>query len=117
MKWRIEYYTDRNGNEPVRDFINVQSLDAQVAIFHDIELLEEFALDLRYPYVFKIKKTVVRELRTHHSSDIYRIFYFAFTGRKFILLHGFVKKTRKTPPNEIETAIKRMDEFKRREQA
>ena len=96
MIWRIEYYTNRRGNEPVKDFIDAQSLDARVAIFHDTGLLVEFALDLRYPHVYKIGKTGIRELRTHHSSDIYRIFYFAFTGRKFILLHGFLKKTWKT---------------------
>ena len=114
MDWRIEYYTDIMGDEPVRDFINSQSIDAQVEIAHVINLLEEFALDLRYPYVVKVGKTGIRELRIHHSSDYYRIFYFAFTGRRFVLLHAFLKKTRKTPKGELEIAIKRMNEYKQR---
>ena len=114
MDWRIEYYTDIDGNEPVKNFINTQSLDAQVEIFHVIDLLREFSLNLRYPYVYKIGKTGIRELRIHHSSDYYRIFYFAFMGRKFVLLHAFLKKTRKTPMGELEIAIKRMNDYKQR---
>ena len=114
MNWQIEYYPDTVGNEPVRNFIDMQSIDAQVEIFHVIGLLQEFALNLSYPYVAKIGKTGIRELRIHHSSDYYRIFYFTATGRKFILLHAFLKKTKKTPKNEITVAIKRMDDYKLR---
>ena len=114
MDWQIEYYTDRRGNEPVRNFIDAQSMDVQVAITHDIDLLREIALDLRYPYVFKVGTTGIRELRTRHASNYYRIFYFAFTGRKFVLLHGFLKKTRRTPKEEIEIAIKRLNDYKQR---
>jgi len=67
MDWQIEYYTDAMGIEPVKQFISAQSLDAQVTIFHVIGLLENFALNLRYPYVYKIGKTGIRELRIHHS--------------------------------------------------
>jgi phage-related protein len=35
----------------------------------------------------------------------------AYTGRRFILLHGFQKKTQKTPKQEIELAEKRRKEF------
>ena len=115
MNWRIEYYIDSAGDEPVRDFVDTQSDDAQTEIFHVIGLLEEFALNLRYPYVEKIGKTGIRELRIHHSSDYYRIFYFAATGRKFILLHAFLKKTRKIPNNEIALAIKRINDYKLRQ--
>ncbi|MBA7674843.1 hypothetical protein ES703_83068 [subsurface metagenome] len=114
MDWRIEYYTDKRGNEPVRSFIDAQSIDAQVAIIHDIDLLRELALDLRYPYVFKIGTTGIRELRTRHGSDYYRIFYFASKGRKFVLLHAFLKKTRKTPKKEVMIAIGRLNDYKQR---
>ncbi len=114
MNWQIVYYSDIRGNEPVKNFIDMQPLDAQVEIMHVIGLLQEFALNLRYPYVVKVGKTGIRELRIHHSSDYYRIFYFAFTGRRFVLLHAFLKKTRKTPMRELEIAIKRMNDHKQR---
>ncbi len=114
MNWQIVYYSDIRGNEPVKNFIDMQSLDAQVEILHVIGLLQEFALSLVLPYVSKIGKSGIRELRIHHSSDYYRIFYFAFTGRRFVLLHAFSKKTMKTPNREIEIALKRMDDYKLR---
>ncbi len=36
----------------------------------------------------------------------HRIIYFSYTNRQFIILNGFVKKTSKTPPSEIELAKK-----------
>jgi phage-related protein len=114
IDWQIEYYADKTGNEPVRDFIDRQSLDAQAEIFHVIGLLQEFALSLGPLYVKKIGKSGIRELRIHHSSDYYRIFFFAFIGRRFVLLHAFLKKTAKTPEREINIALKRMDDYKMR---
>jgi len=114
MDWQVIFYIDEEGNEPVKDFIYAQSLGAQAEITHVISLLQEFALTLRLPYIRKIGKSSIRELRIHHGSDYYRIFYFAFTGRKFVLLHAFLKKTNKIPNRELEIAIKRMNDYKLR---
>lgn len=46
------------------------------------------------------------EIRIKEKSGISRILYFAHAGRKFILLHGFIKKTDKTPVKEIQIAEK-----------
>ena len=55
------------------------------------------------------------ELRAQQGSDISRVFYFFYVGRKAILTNGFVKKTQKTPPKEIEKAKRfRSDYLKRR---
>jgi phage-related protein len=43
------------------------------------------------------------------STDV--LFY---TGRHIVLLHGFQKKTQKTPRREIEIAQQRMEDFIRR---
>lgn len=114
MNWQIDFYSDKRGNEPVKNFIYAQSPSAQAEILHVIDLLREFALTLGLPYVKKIGKSGIRELRIHHGSDYYRIFYFAFTGRRFVLLHAFLKKTRKTPNREIEIAVKQMNDYKLR---
>ena len=57
------------------------------------------------------------ELRIKFSSDIARIFYFTYHNNKFVLLHGFVKKTMKTPENEIKRARKYMEDYKRRSES
>ena len=41
--------------------------------------------------------------------------YFAYTGRRFIVLHGYRKQSQKAPAREIETAERRMRDFLDRE--
>ena len=48
------------------------------------------------------------ECRIKLGSNIYRIFAFWDTD-EVILTHGFIKKSQKTPPNEI----KRAEEYKK----
>ena len=49
-------------------------------------------------------------------SNITRILYFFVVGHQIILTNGFVKKTQKTPPEEIALAQKyRADYFYRKE--
>lgn len=52
------------------------------------------------------------ELRIKFSNDIVRIFYFTHYHNKYVLLHGFIKKTMRTPVNEIERARKYMEDYK-----
>lgn len=42
--------------------------------------------------------------------------YFFFTGRQIVFLHGFQKKTPKTPRGEIEIAQRRMNDFIQRQE-
>lgn len=46
------------------------------------------------------------ELRTEYNSNIYRVFFIFDEGRIVVLFNGFQKKTRKTPNNEIEKALR-----------
>jgi phage-related protein len=46
------------------------------------------------------------ELRVRFAADIVRVFYFFFAGNKIIVTNGFVKKTQKTPLNELNKALK-----------
>jgi phage-related protein len=112
VDWQVVYYRDSKGNEPVQDFIRAQSPAARSRIVHVIDLLQTYALTLRPLYVKKITKSGLWELRIHHSPEYYRIFYFTFTERRFVLLHAFLKKTDKTPRTEINIALKRMEEVK-----
>jgi len=50
-----------------------------------------------------------------HAQQQHRTLYFAATGRRFVLLHAFTKKTQKTPPGEIDIAERRLADFEERE--
>jgi len=105
---------DTAGNEPVKDFILEQPDGAIAEILHVFKLLREFNIQLGMPYVRKIDKSGLRELRIKHSSDLYRIFYFAYTGHKFVLLHAILKRSDRTPEGDIELAVERMNDYKSR---
>ena len=95
---------------PVRDFILEQDNKMQAKIFHNLELLELNGNSLREPYSKHLEDGIF-ELRTKVSSDITRILYFFVIGQKIILTNGFVKKTQKTPKNEIDLAKRRRNEY------
>lgn len=105
--YEIEYYTE-NGKCPVFEFIREQSPKAQAKILREIELLAEFGFSLGMPHIKKMQGTdVIWELRIKHSSNNFRIFYFCFTGGKFVLLHGIRKTTGKTPKKALDLSLKR----------
>jgi Phage-related protein len=52
------------------------------------------------------------ELRLKGAEGIARVFFCTQVGRRIVVLHGFVKKTNRTPPRELDTAIRRMKEVK-----
>jgi len=53
------------------------------------------------------------EIRVEHGSNIYRIFAFFDKGNIIVLGNAFQKKSQKTPKQEIEKALKIMQEYKR----
>jgi phage-related protein len=51
------------------------------------------------------------EIRVEAGSNIYRIFSFFDKGNLVVLGNAFQKKTQKTPKQEIEKALKIMEEY------
>ena len=110
MKWNVEFYTDANGVKPVKVWLMGLDEHARAVVMRNIALLEELGIGIREPYV-KALGGKLYEVRAKDHKGIYRVIYFAHTGKRFILLHGFVKKTQKTQRKEIELAKKRMQEL------
>ena len=55
------------------------------------------------------------ELREESMTNIYRVIYFFFSGRRIVFLHGFQKKTQKLPRQELDVARARYVMFLARE--
>ncbi len=51
------------------------------------------------------------EIRIESGSNIFRIFCCFDRGKIVVLFNGFQKKTRKTPSQEIDLAVKLMNEY------
>lgn len=117
MNWDIKLYEKENGDEPVKNFIAALPPKHKAKALWEIELLSLHGTSLKMPYVESIKGDRYKglmELRVQQGNDVSRIFYFLPVGNKFILLHGFVKKTQKTPQKELETALRYKEDYMRR---
>ena len=110
MSWEIELYTDRSGKEPVAAFLDDLPGATRAKVVKMFDRLAEYGVLLDEPYTRQIRGKI-RELRIKDNLGQIRVLWFTFTGRRFILLHGFLKKTDKTPEREIDLAEKRMKDF------
>jgi phage-related protein len=112
LRWRYVYYRSVSGRVPVKEFIEAQDVKVREKIFADLERLVRENVRLGPPFASKLAGRDFWELRTKApGGDIYRTFYFTFTGRKFVLLHAFQKKSQKTPKADLELAEERMKDY------
>ena len=103
------FFQTEQGNQPCRDFILGLSRDDKREVGAKIfEVQKGFPLGL--PLVRKMEADLW-EIRVNITDGICRIF-FTIAENIMILLHGFVKKSQKTPQNELETAKNRLRLFK-----
>ncbi|NBI67163.1 type II toxin-antitoxin system RelE/ParE family toxin [Pseudoflavonifractor sp. 60] len=103
MSYDVEYYELEDGSKPAEEFILAQNYKMQAKIFSNLTYLEAMGPSLREPYSKPLGDGIF-EIRTKLGSDITRVLYFFVVGQKVILTNGFVKKTSKTPPSEIDRA-------------
>ena len=75
-----------------------------------LEILEEKGNSHREPYSKHLDDGIF-EIRCKVGKNITRVLYFFFYKRKIILTNGFVKKTLKTPKDEIKLAKVRRKDF------
>ena len=74
-----------------------------------LDKLETLGSELRFPHTRAMGNGLF-ELRAG-NKDISRTFFAFAMGKKLYILRTFVKKTQKTPPSEIELALKRLGEM------
>ena len=87
----------------------------QAKLFMSLELLELKGPELRAPYSKPLGDGIF-EVRAKQGTDISRVLYFFVVGRKVILSNGFVKKTAKTPPGEIDRAKRYRTDYQQRKE-
>lgn len=108
--WSIVFYITEQGDNPVEEFLKSLDLKTQARFDWSIRQLQELNTRAREPLVKHIDGKLW-ELRRASNGNIYRVMYFFFTGKRIVFVHGFHKKTQKTPEREIEIAAKRMNDF------
>ncbi|MDR1412829.1 MAG: type II toxin-antitoxin system RelE/ParE family toxin [Actinomycetes bacterium] len=104
----VKFFITQSGREPVRDWLESLGLTGKKSIGHAIGLVQ-FRWPVGMPLVEKFG-TDLWAVRARIEDGIARIF-FTVAGERIILLHGFVKKSQKTPSKELALAKKRLNEL------
>ena len=99
-------YEKENGEAPVEDFLNSLDVKMRAKMYGMIGILQEKGNQLREPYSKHLDDGIF-ELRCKLGSNITRVLYFFYFEKQIILTNGFIKKTQKTPPEEIKLAKQR----------
>ena len=103
------FYRSRAGNEPVREWLKNLPKPDRKSIGEDIAYVQ-FKWPIGKPRIDHLHGAVW-EVRTSLGNRIARTL-FAVEGSTMVLLHGFIKKTQKTPAFEITLAERRFKEWK-----
>lgn len=109
-EWSIVFYVDDNGRRPVSAFL--ESLDDKTAVRlrGAMQQLRMRNTRARAPLVRHLRGKLW-ELRDTSNTNSYRLLYFFFTGRRIVFVHGFLKKTQRTPEADMALAEERMVRF------
>lgn len=110
-KIRARFYANANGTRPVRDWLLSLTRDDRREIGTDIQRVE-FGWPLGMPYCRPLGHGLWEVRSKLNVGRIARVIFFIADG-EMVLLHGFEKKTQKTPPADIELALKRKREVER----
>lgn len=112
--WTLEFYVDERGKSPLEEFFDSLDEKTRARFRWSMEQLRVRNVQAREPLARHLEGDLW-ELREESRTNIYRVVYFFFSGRRIVFLHGFQKKTKRTPRGEIETARQRYDAFLERE--
>ncbi|MBM4341393.1 MAG: type II toxin-antitoxin system RelE/ParE family toxin [Deltaproteobacteria bacterium] len=107
---KVVFFRSESGNEPVREWLKELPREDRRQIGEDIKTVQ-IGWPIGMPIARKIDKDLW-EIRTTFERGIARVFFTVDSGH-MILLHGFIKKSQKTPPNELKTALTRLGNYKR----
>ena len=101
----VIFYRTSSGREPVRDWLKSLPVEERKIIGEDIKTVQ-FGFPLGMPLVRKLKSGLW-EVRSMLPNRIARTLFTLHEG-DIVLLHGFIKKSQKTPGEDLDLALKRM---------
>jgi len=106
MTWKMDYYSDALQQEIMKLPVGMQA-----RYIHLTERMITYGANLGMPHTRAMSNGLF-ELRIKSKEGIGRVLYCTLVGRRIVMLHAFVKKSQKTPNNDMKIAISRMKEVK-----
>lgn len=107
MSWNIAYHT------PAVEAFVLSLPDGLLARYLRLtDMMLEFGANLGMPHTRAMSDGLF-ELRIKSKEGIARVFYCTLVSQRIVMLHGFVKKSEKTPPKELKVARSLLAEVKK----
>lgn len=107
----VIFFRTKAGAEPVREWLRELSKEDRRTVGTDLKRVQE-----QWPVGMPVCRSVgngLWEVRSNLTGNRIARLIFFFDDDVVVVLHGFVKKTRKTSASDVELARKRMKEVKR----
>ena len=101
---KATFFRSETGTEPVREWLKSLSREDRFRIGTDIKTVE-FGWPIGMPTCRPLGRGLY-EVRTHLDNRVSRVVFCVDDG-KMVLLHGFIKKTDRTPKADIDLAFGR----------
>jgi len=105
----VVFYRTDTDNEPVRQWLRDMTAEDRKTIGTDIKTVQ-YGWPLGMPLVRKMESDIW-EVRCNIASGIARVLFTTLAGQ-MVLLHGFIKKSQKTPAIDLKTARNRLRKLK-----
>ena len=106
---QVLFFQTETNHEPVREWLKNLSAKERKILGEDIKTVQ-FGWPLGMPLIRKLEKDLW-EIRTKSDHQIYRIIFTIYEN-SIVLLHGFIKKSQKTPLTDLGLAQKRLSQLK-----
>lgn len=111
--YSVYYYTSPSGDNPVSSFLDSLNIKQQTKILRIFQYIKTYGLSSVLPHTKKLSGTPLWEIRILGRDNI-RVFYAIPLEHIILVLHGFIKKSQKTPEKDLSKALTRFDEWKTR---
>src|SRR6266404_8835980 len=107
----VIYYMRASGSQPVKKFLDGLNAKHARKVTWVLDLIEDLPFIPKQYFRKLIDTDDIWEVRIDSGNDTFRLLGFFDKGNLVILTNGFVKKTERTPKNEIDLAEKRKRDY------
>lgn len=109
IRLQVLFFKTSSGHEPVREWLKSLPIEERKALGHDLKTVQ-YGWPLGMPLIRKLEPGLW-EIRSRLPERVARII-FTVEGNRMVLLYGFIKKSEKTPLQELGLARQRLSSLK-----
>lgn len=108
--FEIVFYETEDGYTPVEEFLDSCDIKMRNKLLMLLKVLQEKGNQLLEPYSKHLQDGIF-EIRGKVGTNISRVLYFFYINGKIVCTNGFIKKTQKTPKEQILLAKKYRQDY------